>query len=351
MSKRLYGLFQFIFCVSILFSFAPQQAKASHAVGADLTYVCLGGNNYRFFFTLYRDCAGIAVSSSYTIQGTSTCGGNVSITVNLDSTREIPHTCSTVVTKCVNIASTYMGIEANYYHGDITLPSVCNYWTFGMSPAICNRNAAINDLTPNGSTYCLYVQATLNNAAVQCNNSPTFTNMPVAFLCANNIQYFNHGAYDPDGDSLAFTMYTPHSDAVSDVQYIAGLSGTQPVSYNFPDSTRFNTSTGDIRIVANAAQITVLAVRADEYRNGVLIGSVERDIQIIVETCTDNPPTLSGINGTINFVYTACANAPFCFTIKSADIDNNDTTVITWNGGIPSGTFTTTHTKRDTAHF
>ena len=351
MNKRLFNPFYFISCLIIFFISSPDQAKASHAVGADLTYVCLGGNNYRFFFTLYRDCSGIAVSPTYTIAGTSTCGGSVSITVSLDSTNEIPHTCATVVTKCVNAASAYMGIQANFYHGDVTLPSVCNYWTFGLSPAICNRNAAINDLTPNGSTYCLYVEATLNNAAVQCNNSPTFTNQPVAFLCANNIQFFNHGAYDLDGDSLAFTMYTPHSDAVSDVQYIAGLSGTQPVSYTFPDSTRFNTTTGDIRIVANAPQITVVAVRADEYRNGVLIGSVERDIQIIVEACTDNPPTLSGINGSINFIYTTCANAPFCFTIKSADIDAVDNTIIDWNYGIPNGTFTTTGTHRDTARF
>ncbi len=351
MNKKLFDPFYFIFSLIVLFLSSPDQARASHAVGADLTYVCLGGNSYRFFFTLYRDCQGIAVSPTYAISGTSTCGGSASVTVSLDSTNELPHTCSSVVTKCVNAASPYMGIQANYYHGDVTLPSVCNFWTFGLASAICNRNAAINDLTPNGSTYCLYVKATLNNAAVQCFDSPTFTNAPVAFLCAGQIQYFNHGAYDPDGDSLAFTMYTPHSDASNDVQYIAGLSGTQPVSYNAPDSTRFNTSTGDIRIVANNPQITVVAVRADKYRNGVLLGSVERDIQIIVEACTDNPPTLSGINGSINFVYTTCANAPFCFTIKSADIDAADNTFITWNGGIPNGSFVTTSTHRDTAHF
>lgn len=349
MNKKLF-YFQFIFCVVILLCSSVKETYASHAVGADLTYTCLGGNNYRFFFTLYRDCAGIPVNVSYTIAGTSPCGGSLSITVNKDSTNEIAHTCSTAVTRCASAASAIMGIEANYYHGDITLPYVCNHWTFGMSPAICNRNSAITNI-PTASSYCLYVQATLNNAAVQCDNSPTFTNMPVAFLCAGQVQFFNHGAYDPDGDSLAFTMYTPHSDALNDVTYIAGLSATQPVTYTAPDSTRFNTATGDIRILANAAQITVIAVRADEYRNGVLIGSVERDIQIIVEACTDQPPTLTGINGGIGFIYTACSNAPFCFTVRSADLDAADNTTITWNGGIPGGTLTTTSTHRDTAHF
>jgi len=360
MSKRLFNLFQLIFCISLFLAITPRQAKASHAVGAELTYECTGGNNYTFHFILYRDCAGIAVSSSYNIQGTSSCGGSVSFTVYLDTLNGAPGTVEDrsrfdsacgIVTKCMDPNSLIMGLEKNSYIGYVTLPSVCNFWTFGLSPAICNRNTAITNLFPNASTYCMYVKATLNNAAVQCNNSPTFTNPPATFLCADNIQYYNPGGADTDGDSLAFLLYTPHSDAATDVQYIAGCSGTQPVTYNFPDSTYMNPTTGDIRIVANAPQITVIGTRVEEYRNGVLIGSVERDIQLIFTTCLNNPPTMSGVNGGISFIHTACANAPFCITLRSADIDIADTTSITWNGGIPGATFTTTSTRRDTAQF
>src|SRR5215216_5254312 len=110
MTKKLLNPFQFILCFIALFVFSPKQSNASHAVGADLTYICTGGNNYRFFFTLYRDCVGINVAPNYTIAGSSSCGGSVSITVSLDSTVEIPHTCSTAVTTCTNINSPYMGI-------------------------------------------------------------------------------------------------------------------------------------------------------------------------------------------------------------------------------------------------
>jgi gliding motility-associated-like protein len=350
MSKRFLQLFQFSIRV-LLFSFiTAREAKASHGVGADLTYRCDGGNTYTFFFTLYRDCSGIAVSSFYQIDGTSSCG-NTTITVNLDSTVELWRfgNCPGVVSKCADFNSPYMGIESNYYHGTVTLPAACSDWTFGIPP-ICNRNAAITNIVSPGGT-CLYVQAKLNNAIAPCNSSPTFSNRPYVFLCDSNIQYYNHGAYDADGDSLVFTMYTPHSNPTLDVVYIAGLSATQPVTYNFPDSTTLNRATGDIRIVANAPQITVLAIRVDEYRNGVLIGSVERDIQIIVESCTDKPPSLSGVNGTPSFTYTACANAPMTFLIKSFDLDVNDTTRITWDNGIGNGSMITTNSRRDTAFF
>ena len=342
--KKIYSLFVFI----ILLTGIAEKTFATHAVGADLTYTCLGGNNYRFYFTLYRDCVGIAVSPWYTIQGTSSCGGSLNITVNLDSTIEVINTCPSIVTQCVNFGSPYMGIQANYYHGDITLPSVCNYWTFGIDPAICNRNAAINNLTPNGATYCMYVEATLNNDAVQCNSSPMFSTIPAQFLSAGQVQFFNQGAYDIDGDSLTYEMITPHSDVTSDVIYNPGLTATQPITYI--DSTQFDPVTGNIRFYADVPQITVIAVLVREYRNGILIGSVERDIELIFQASTNNIPSVTGFNGTPFYVTHVCADSILMFYVRSIDPDPDDT-YLSWDGGIPGAIFTTSGTHRDTGYF
>jgi hypothetical protein len=344
MKQSLYTFLIFMF----IFSHADQ-STASHAVGADLTYVCLGGNNYRFFLTLYRDCSGITVNTSYTIAGSASCGDTLSFPVSQDSVREIAHTCSTVVTTCVNFSSPYMGVEANYYHGDITLPSVCNFWKFGPRPALCNRNAAINNLDPNGSVYCLYVEATLNNAAVACNSSPSFQSQPVQFLCANQLQYYVEHAYDINGDSLVYQMITPHSDALSDVQYVPGLSSTQPVFYI--DSTTYNSQSGDIRFFANGPQITVIAIQVSEYHNGILIGSVERDIELIFENCLNNLPAASGINGSNLYSMHVCAGTPVAFFINTSDADAAQQTSLMWNGGIPGALFINSGTHRDTGFF
>ena len=82
-------------------------------------------------------------------------------------------------------------------------------------------------------------------------------------------------------------------------------------------------------------QVTVMAVLVKDYRKGVLIGTVERDMQVIVMNCNNNLPWLSGINGTNVFNMTACAGVPFCFNILSNDIDTGQTLTVTWNSGIP----------------
>jgi len=341
----------FITCCLFVLIGSPEKIFASHIAGADLTYTCLGGNTYRFYFTLYRDCDGIAVSAQYDFAGISTCGDSIYLTVNLDSSVEVAHTCSTVATRCVDVNSPYMGVQAKYYHGDITLPSVCNSWTFGLSPSLCNRNVAINTLNPNGGAYCFYVEATLDNSIMQCNNSPLFSNLPIQFLCANQVQYYSTSAYDIDGDSLTYKMIVPHHGPDSDVTYIAGLSGTQPVIYNAPDSTRFDTTSGLARFNAAVAQITVMAVQVNEYRNGVLIGSVERDIELVFENCVNNLPTASGINGSPAHVTHVCADSTLSFSIYTNDIDVADHTQLSWDFGIPGAFFFTTGTPRDTGYF
>ena len=341
----------FITCCLMCLLSGPEKVLASHIAGADLSYVCLGGNSYRFYFTLYRDCYGIAVSPSYTLEGSSPCGNPVTITLNLDSTTEVAHTCSTAVTQCQDAGSAIKGFEANYYHGDIVLPFACNYWTFGLIPVLCNRNVAITTLNPSGAVFCFYVEATLDNSVVQCNNSPVFGNLPLQFLCANQVQYYTTNAYDPDGDSLTFKMIAPHHTPDSDVIYMPGLSGTQPVYYNFPDSTTFDTLNGLARFNASVSQITVMAVQVNEYRNGVLIGTTERDIELIFENCTNNLPQASGINGTNNYTMHVCAGDPFCFRINTTDLDASQQTYLTWNNGIPGALFSTTGTHRDTGYF
>jgi hypothetical protein len=94
-----------------------------------------------------------------------------------------------------------------------------------------------------------------------------------------------------------------------------------------------------------------MAVQVNEYRNGVLIGQVERDIQLIVQPCSNNIPLLSGINGTSSFNEVVCVNQPNCFRVYSTDADVQNKTTITWDNSIPGATLTTSGGNRDSATF
>ncbi len=331
----------------VFFWLSGHQADASHSMGADLTYTCMGGNTYKVTLTFYRDCIGIAapVNPFVTINSAS-CGQSLGVTCykRPGTGQEVTPACSTSVTTCNG--GTFTGIQEWVYDGIVTLPQQCTDWVFGYS--LCCRNAAITTInTPGSSTF--YIYATLNNVISPCNNSPTFSNKPVPFVCNGQQYCFNHGAYDVDGDSLAYTLITPLQTATTNVIYNAPYNAAQPL--NSVPAVTFNQYTGDICMTPQSIEVTVMAVLVSEYRNGVLIGSVERDMQITVMNCANNLPSLTGINGTNNFSMTICANQQTCFNIFSNDPDAGQNLTVTWDSGIPAGTFTTSTAGHPTGTF
>ncbi|NNF01081.1 MAG: PKD domain-containing protein, partial [Bacteroidia bacterium] len=333
-----------LFCLSLL---QATNSDASHAMGADLTYTCLGGNTYRVTLSFYRDCIGISAPGSVYINVSSaSCGENLGVTAFpiAGTGQEVTQLCPTAVSTCNG--GVYTGIQEWIYEGVITLPRQCDDWLFSYS--LCCRNAAITNIdNPGFSTF--YLEAELDNLNFSCNNSPIFTNKPVPFACLGQQFCFNHGAYDPDGDSLVFSLIDPYQTSTTTVTYNGAFTASQPLSSTPPVS--FNALTGDVCMTPTAMEVTVMAVLVQEYRNGILIGSVERDIQITVMNCNNTLPSLTGINGTNSFTDTICANEPYCFFINSIDPDTGQTVTITWDGGISGGTFTTTAGPRPDGNF
>ena len=160
---------------------------------------------------------------------------------------------------------------------------------------------------------------------------------------------YNNGATDIDGDSLVYTLVTPLSNNSGGiVSYNGGYSVNNPAG----GTTTFDPLTGNLCLTTASTLITVLAIRVDEYRNGVLIGSVIRDIQVTVLPCSNAPPILSGFGGTPTNVstnpssatYTFCADevTPINLTIDGSDPNSSNNLNMTWNQSIPGATFNIT---------
>src|ERR1051325_11589753 len=195
---------------------APQ-AKASHAMGADISYQCLGGDSFLVRLNFYRDCGGILPSTTADINLASvTCGYNAIYTLPLVTNTPSGNNPDTLDNKiCDSLAAsstchnggTIPGVEIWAYEDVIHLPLQCADWVISFS--LCCRNDSVTNLLNPGS-YDLYVEAKLNNTNGLCNNSPVFTSDPVPYRCLLPATY-NHGVVDPDGDSLAFTLINPLS--------------------------------------------------------------------------------------------------------------------------------------------
>jgi len=328
-------------------SFYSSDSNATHSMGADLTYECIGPDTYKLRLSFYRDCFGIDAPLSVSIDVSSiSCGEYIYVTAYpiVGTGQEITPICPTDSSTCKG--GVFTGIEEWIYEGTVVLPAQCTDWTF--SYLLCCRNGAITTInTPLSQN--IYIYSTLNNVAVACNNSPTFTNKPVPFVCLGQEFCFNHGAYDTDGDSLVYSLITPLSDAGFPVVYLSPYSNSQPLNSVPPMS--FDPATGDFCITPQLIEVTVMAVLVSEYRNGVLIGEVERDMQITVIPCTNILPSLTGIDSTGSFAATICADAPYCFDIFSSDTDTGQTISMTWDQSIPAGTFTTAGTPHPVSTF
>jgi len=273
-------------------SLISMKSYGSHAVGADVTYTYVGPNQYLVTVRFYRDCAGITAPTSHIINFTG-CGGTFTGSVTLNqiagSGQQIPPSpCLPTVTTSCNGGSGY-GVEEYIYQGLVTLPGPCVDWTFSFSE--CCRNAQINTVT-NPDSYDIYVETTLDNFNYPVNSSPVFTAIPVTQFCVGNQFFYNQGAIDPDGDSLVFSLIPALSNPTLALPYAAGYSAIQPIASIGPIT--IDPQTGTITFTPSTIQVGVIAVLCQEYRNGVLIGEVRRDIQMnVVGGCIGTAPAFA----------------------------------------------------------
>jgi len=353
------------FLIGIFTLGSVKNANATHFSGSDLTYTCLGGNTYQITFTFYRDCSGANADPNRTVY--FTCPSNTSLNFSTvlypiaGTGQEITPGCSAVPTSCAG-GNSY-GIQEYVFQGTVTLPG-CSQWT--MKTSSCCRNT-VSTVNGQGSWTMI---AYLNNLDAPCNSSPTFSNKPVAVVCNNQSFCFNHGAVDPDGDSLSYSFYTPFTNFPNSLNYIAGYSSSNFLNSSTPIT--IDPLTGDICFTPAQVQSTVTGVKVEEWRtiNGTptLIGTVYRDLQMSVVQCNNYIPTLSGMDTTLSTTYNpndttflidVCLSPdPINFNIigQDSDVYNPATTgspekfSINWNNGIPGGTFTTFHNGTDSAY-
>ncbi len=349
-----------LFFLPLIFTlFFNSNVNASHAAGGDLTYLCLGGNDYRITFVFYRDCsagtnpngnnAGAPTTATISIQSIS-C--SQSFTVSLP---KVPGSGQVITPVCPMIGSPcgsnnyYFGVQEHVYTIVLTLPP-CSDWS--MSFTLCCRNNPINTiLNPGGQS--MYIKATLNNLAAPCNSSPQFSNKPAVRVCTGQTFCFNHGAIDPDGDSLSFEFVNPYTSATAQVSYLAGYSAQQFLPSTPPIT--LDPVTGDLCMNPTFQIITVTAILVKEWRkiNGIMtvIGTVIRDMQFMAENfCTNHLPTVAGIDTTAvqydpnDTIYqiSHCVGRPLSFNVYPYDQDTIDNLNMSWNNGIPSGNWSVT---------
>ncbi|WP_276134945.1 gliding motility-associated C-terminal domain-containing protein [Polluticoccus soli] len=333
--------------VLLLFAAKPTEVKASHAAGGEIIYEWISDSTYRVFFKFYRDCTGAGAPTSQPLCYKNSCNSTVYQTTMAVYPGVIPPGvpngspvalgCSPSLypTNCTNTSSSIPGYHEWWYYADVTLPFQCNYWTFYTF--IGNRNPS-NNLAGSTGLY-FYTETTFDNTgSFQGNSSPYFSNKPIPYVCVNVPFQFNNGAVDPNGDSLSSDVQQPYNTAGSCSSNPTAAPFNNPVAPPYPNyalpsnpiqtanTFTLNAATGQMNFTAPVVGAYTLSVRTREFRNGLLIGSILRDVQVqVIGNCGATapvvtpkpPPSVITVGGQIQ----GCAGQPlsFGYDLKSSN--------------------------------
>ncbi len=266
------------YLLSIAILCCGAQAYATHNRAGEITYVQTGALSIRCTITTYTKSSSVAADRDSLIiiwgDGTAESIGRVNGPGN----------------KGQDIGN---NIKFNLYIAEHSFPSRGTYTVSMQDP---NRVGNIINV-PNSINVPFYIESkiTLLDPRFQgYNNSAVLLQPPIDIGCIHQPFIHNPNAYDPDGDSLAYELIPP---------FIA--PGTPVEGYSYPDeifpgpNNKISLDPVTGTFVWDSPQLEGeynIAILVKEYRNGVLINSLVRDMQIYISKCEDNePPELSPV--------------------------------------------------------
>ncbi len=286
------------FLIIIFLLFIVRTGWATHQRAAEITYRHIEGLTYEFTITMYTRTSSPADNERTTMP----------IFWGDGNSEKIPR---------IDFYPLGNDISYNRYVGRHTYAGPGAYTITVEDP---NRNNGVVNI-PNSVNVPMFIDSyLLINPFLGYNNSVQLLNPPIDEGCVGQPFYHNPGAYDPDGDSLSYKLVT-----------CKGAGGRDIPGYTFPKASqyfRIDSVTGEIQWVNPILQGEYnVAFLAEEWRRGIMIGYVRRDMQITIVSCSHKPPVIITGNDTC-----VVAGDSLHFITKAYDPEGTDVTLTAFGG-------------------
>jgi gliding motility-associated-like protein len=335
-------------------------AKANHITGGQIYYTLKSqsGNSFTYSVSLllYRD----SLSTGAELDETVAIAIYDRLTGAIVETRDVKLSFIDVLHlrspgPCINRPPKVI-YQVGHYKFDVTLAGSANGYIIVYQR--CCRIAGINNLTGSsavGATYVAEIPGTNPLPTGPANNSAHFVGPDTVIVCQHNSFTYSFNALDIDRDSLSYSFCDAYvggsaTDPVPDPRKTPNgyPPPYRPVPYTLPFSASrpmgpgvtINPKTGIVTGIAPDAGIYVITVCVYERRNGVLIATQRKDLQIKVGDCS-----------------VAAANLPpqtvNCFSFTSGFKNTGDQSLIhsyLWTFGEPGSGSRDTSTLSNPTH-
>ncbi len=323
----------------ILFSFSQiTGAFATHGMGGEITWRCLGTGEFVFTMKFYRDCNGINAPSSLSL--TTSVPGVTTIPMTRIQINDVspdgyfPNGTSPCPT-CLNTSGLSGVIEEHIYQ---SFPVFLNGtppaggWEFYWGE--CCRTGALTNIN-NGINLGFRLRAVMypyngQNMNPCYDSSPFFIERPVNVVCSGLPVTYQHIAGDQEFDSLSYEFTEPLSDNGAIIPFANGYSVTNPL----PGINTLDPHTGEFFSNAWLGGYYAVAIKVKSYKCGVLASENIRELHLVIlNSCQpingnqNQPPVMAPPFADSTGAFTMYADTVYAGDTVNFDINILDTDI------------------------
>ncbi len=327
-------------------------SEAAHLVGGQISYTCLGGNNYEIRLRVYRDCGGGGAQFDAQANIAIYDVNNLLITMLTPAkgpTINVPpdSTGNPCVTAPAGLCTEYAE-----YLDTVNLPPIAGGYV--ITHQRCCRNNSIANVNSSGTFGNTYTVSIPDNDTT-CNSSPAILGVAPIVLCVNSPVNLSLRATEPDGDSLYYEFCDilnggasgggtgcnatipnpPCAPPYTPVPFAAPFTSLLPL----PSMPAFQVDplTGTLSGTPNQLGQYVVGICVTEFRNGVPLSTTRLDYQFNVANCINN--VVSDMLTPLEDPSILCDGLTVNFRSESQNVNS-----VLWDFGV-SGTTTDTSTQ------
>jgi gliding motility-associated-like protein len=275
-------------------------ALADHITGGEMFYTCTGLTNgqynYQITAKLFMDCYSNRRLPDPAIFGIfNKSGAHITdISVPMANQQGLQLTNPS---PCITNPPAVC-YQIGHYNFNVSLPASAEGYIIVIQ--VVYRVQGISNLIPGygniGATYTGEIPGNASLSTAPQNNSAHFIGDDMVVICANNSFSYSFAAEDKDNDQLRYsfcnaliggaggggTNFPPAPPPYASVPYGANYGPSGPLGNN----VKIDPNTGLITGIAPGEGIYVVTVCVDEIRNGVVIATQRKDLQIRITACT-----------------------------------------------------------------
>ncbi|MCB0636598.1 MAG: gliding motility-associated C-terminal domain-containing protein [Lewinella sp.] len=290
----------FPFLLLFLMFAGPLGLRATHIVGGEMNYTCLGNDQYEITLTVYRDCF-YGDPNAYFDDPASI--GIFDVNHILIQQILVPlmgdDTLAPVLTDECLVVPPDVCVHTTTYSTTVVLPPIIGGYQLAYQR--CCRNQTIANIVDPLATGATFGVTISEQALLECNSSPQFVAWPPLYICANEPIIFDQSAVDADGDSIVYRLCTPLTGATPEIPRPQPPNNPPYAEVTWQDppydvNNMLNGTPGDPPLAIdpftglltgtpNTIGQFVVGICLEEYRDGVLISTTRRDFQYNVGVC------------------------------------------------------------------